>query len=81
VTEVKARIVSHVLAFLGLAAGLLLAVLAARSLSTLLYEVSPLDPLTFGSVVAILSASALLACYLPARRAARVDPAVALRHD
>lgn len=65
----------------GLGAGLVLALLASRSLSSLLYDVSPLDPLTFGSVIAILMAGALVACYVPARRAARVDPAIALRHD
>jgi ABC-type lipoprotein release transport system permease subunit len=50
-------------------------------MSALLYGVSPMDPLTFGSVAVGLSLVALLASYLPARRAARVDPVVALRFE
>ncbi len=60
---------------LGLVAGLGL----ARFLAGLLYEVQPHDPPTFGTVTLALVAVALLACWLPARRAARVDPMVALR--
>ena len=51
----------------------------ARLMSTLLFEVNPTDPATFAACTALLSAIALLACYLPARRAARLDPMVALR--
>lgn len=63
----------------GLAAGLAGAVLLGRTLSALLYEVGPNDPLTFGLAAAVLASVALLANYLPARRASRMDPLVALR--
>jgi ABC-type lipoprotein release transport system permease subunit len=45
----------------------------------LLFQVTPTDPLTFGAVLGVLTAIAFLACYLPARRAAAVDPMIALR--
>jgi ABC-type antimicrobial peptide transport system permease subunit len=65
----------------GLAVGLAGALAVTRVLRALLFEVSATDPLTFAAVVALLAAVALVAAYLPARRAARVDPAVALRAD
>jgi putative ABC transport system permease protein len=63
----------------GLGVGVLLAAAAGRLLSGLLYGVSPLDPLAFGLAPLFLTAAALLACYLPARRAAKIDPMRALR--
>jgi putative ABC transport system permease protein len=67
------------LALLGIAAGLLAAVVATRVMRTLLYEVSTTDPLTFVGVPLVLATVALLASWLPARRATGVDPAVAFR--
>jgi predicted permease len=66
---------------LGVALGLMGAFITSRSLRTLLFEVQPFDPLTFGVVSAILAFVGLAACYLPARRATRVDPLIALRVD
>jgi putative ABC transport system permease protein len=50
-------------------------------MAAFLYGVRPLDPLTFGAVSMLLAIVALLACYLPAGRAMRVDPVAALRHE
>ncbi len=66
---------------LGLALGLALALFAGRALSTLLVDVTARDPATLVSVSAVLAAVGLAAGYLPARRAVRVDPSAALRHD
>jgi predicted lysophospholipase L1 biosynthesis ABC-type transport system permease subunit len=65
----------------GLAVGIPLALLATRLLRSLLYEVSASDPVTFVGVAALLAAVALVASWLPSRRAARVDPTVTLRAD
>jgi len=54
---------------------------ATRSLTTLLYQVAPNDPLTFVAVPILFVVVAMAACYLPARRATRVDPIVALRYE
>jgi putative ABC transport system permease protein len=69
------------LALVGLATGLAGALVLTRLLSSLLYGVKPIDPLTFGAVPLILAGVALLACYIPARHAAQVDPMVAVRHE
>jgi ABC-type antimicrobial peptide transport system permease subunit len=65
----------------GLVIGGLLALALARLIGGLLYGVKPVDPATFALVPLSLLAIAMLACYLPARRATRVDPLVALRAE
>ncbi len=69
------------LALIGSAIGLALAFGGTRLLQSILYGVSAVDPLTFVTVAFLLAAVALLACWLPAYRAARVDPMVALRSE
>jgi len=70
-----------VLALIGLAIGLAGAFALARFLSSLLYSVRPTDPATFAAVSLLLAAVAFLSCYIPARRAMRIDPMVALRYE
>jgi len=65
----------------GVAAGLIGSAILTRFLQTLLFEIKPTDPITFGVLTALLASVALLACLIPAQRASRVDPLVALRHE
>jgi putative ABC transport system permease protein len=65
----------------GLAAGLLAAIMIGQALRSLLYAITPTDPIALTAVALVLLLSAALACYLPARRAASLDPAIALRHE
>jgi putative ABC transport system permease protein len=69
------------LAAAGAALGLAGSVIVSHLMAGLLYGVSPTDLITFAGVTLVLAAVALAACYLPARRAMRVDPIVALRYD
>ena len=69
------------LALVGLGVGLVVAVLLTRLMIGLLYGVPPADPVTFLAVSALLGTTALVACYVPARRAMRVNPVDVLRLD
>jgi putative ABC transport system permease protein len=69
------------LVLVGVVVGLVAASLLTYTISTLLYEVSPTDPATFIGVSLLLIAVAFFACYIPALRATRVEPLVALRYE
>ena len=79
--QVRQMFVRHglVLALVGLGFGLAAAAAVTRLMSALLFETSPIDPLTYGAVSAVLAAAAGLASYVPARRATTIDPVDALR--
>jgi predicted permease len=81
--RVRVQVVSEgaLLAATGIALGLLSALAVTRTLSSLLFEVGARDPWTFGAVAVVLGVVALMASYLPARRASRLDPVLALRAE
>jgi ABC-type antimicrobial peptide transport system permease subunit len=66
---------------IGITIGLVGAFILTKFMRTLLFEITATDPLTYVSVIGLLTVVALLACYIPARRAAKVDPLVALRYE
>jgi putative ABC transport system permease protein len=70
-----------VLTAIGIVIGVAVAMAVTRGMSQLLFGITSTDPLTYFLVSLELAAVALIACYIPARRAARVDPLVALRHE
>ena len=70
-----------ILAVIGLVVGLSGALALTGYISTILYNIPPRDPVTLASVAALLAGVALLACYIPAHRATKVDPMVALRYE
>jgi ABC-type antimicrobial peptide transport system permease subunit len=65
----------------GVLAGLVGSLALTRFLQSMLFDVKPTDPFTFTALAALLAAVALFACFIPARRATRVDPSIALRHE
>jgi ABC-type antimicrobial peptide transport system permease subunit len=81
--QILALVVRHGMALtgIGVAIGIAGAAAATRGLESLLYEVSSLDPLTYGAVIVLMLAVAVAASWIPAARAARVDPTIALRAE
>jgi len=82
-SEILKMVLGHgmILAFAGIVIGLGGALAATRALRTLLFEVSPSDPWTLAAAALLFAAVAAAACYVPARRAIRVDPMAILRHE
>ena len=69
------------LAVIGVAVGIVAGLALTQLMRSLLFGVNAADPVTFGAVAILLTAVAILACYIPARRAMRTDPIVALRYE
>jgi ABC-type antimicrobial peptide transport system permease subunit len=69
------------LAIYGIAAGAFVAILLTKAMAGFLYEVKPMDPITFAGAALLLLTVALVASYVPANRASHVDPLIALRQD
>jgi ABC-type antimicrobial peptide transport system permease subunit len=82
-TRVVTTILSQglLLTTIGLMSGLAIALSLNRLLASLLFGVQPTDTVTFTAVIAIMTSVAVVACWLPARRASRIDPMEALRHE
>jgi len=80
---ITAMFVRHglVLTGVGVAFGLVASFITMRLMSSLLFDVSPVDPITYGSITALIAVIAYVACYLPSRRAASVEPVNALRAE
>jgi ABC-type antimicrobial peptide transport system permease subunit len=70
-----------ILTILGIVTGLAGALVLCRLLTSLLYGISPADPISYGLVILIVTAVSLMACWLPAHRATRIDPMEALRYE
>ncbi|MGA2347855.1 MAG: FtsX-like permease family protein, partial [Candidatus Sulfotelmatobacter sp.] len=81
--HVQLRVIASTLrlTLIGIAAGFIASLLVARAITALLFDTTPTDPATFAAVVLMLALVALLAGYLPARRASHIDPMVALRNN